>query len=141
MTEAPLNRAWYPLVGGHVVYLDASFGQQLLTQQCLKGWREWRYSNAQSLAGARFQDEDDRERNENEVLSQVDQPAALPGEAERSDSIANVAVMTAQKKYRRGNMDRRAFLVTGTAALAACSSQGTTGTAQVPGTPLAGGHD
>jgi isopenicillin-N epimerase len=35
-------------------------------------------------------------------------------------------------------MDRRAFLVAGTAALVACSSQGTTGTAQVPGTPPAG---
>ena len=35
-------------------------------------------------------------------------------------------------------MDRRAFLVTGTAALAACSSPGTTGTAQVPGTSPAG---
>jgi hypothetical protein len=57
-----------------------------------------------------------------------------------SDSIANVAPVTAaQKKYRRGeNMDRRAFFVTGTAALAACSSPGTTDTAHVPGTPPAG---
>ena len=35
-------------------------------------------------------------------------------------------------------MDRRTFLVAGTAALAACSSPGTTGTAQVPRTPPAG---
>lgn len=35
-------------------------------------------------------------------------------------------------------MDRRAFLVTGAAALAACSSPGTTGTTQVPRTPPAG---
>lgn len=35
-------------------------------------------------------------------------------------------------------MDRRAFLVTGTAALTACSSPGTTGTAQVSGEPPAG---
>ncbi len=27
-----MNRALYPLLCGHVVYLDASFGQQLLTQ-------------------------------------------------------------------------------------------------------------
>ncbi|MGH3544924.1 MAG: aminotransferase class V-fold PLP-dependent enzyme, partial [Mycobacteriales bacterium] len=51
-------------------------------------------------------------------------------------------VMAAQKKYRkvpqRGTMDRRTFLVTGSAALAACSSPGTTGTAQVSGTPPAG---
>lgn len=35
-------------------------------------------------------------------------------------------------------MDRRAFLVAGTAALAACSSPTTTGTAPVPGTPPGG---
>jgi isopenicillin-N epimerase len=35
-------------------------------------------------------------------------------------------------------MERRAFLITGTAALAACASPGATRTAQVPGTPSTG---